>query len=67
MSSAELLTVGQVAAQLQVSRGTVYNLVRRGELIAVKVTPRKTRFRVEDLEAFQRQHRTRPRLYRKSG
>lgn len=33
----ELVTVSQVAECMQVSKGTVYNLVREGKLPAVKV------------------------------
>lgn len=46
-----LRTVKQAAEQLQVSRGTIYALFRRGELRRVKVG-QGTRIRLWDLERF---------------
>lgn len=48
---ADLLTVGEVAAELRVSRTTVHRLIRRGELRAHALG---TQYRVtrEDLENF---------------
>jgi excisionase family DNA binding protein len=44
-----LLTVGDVAALLRVSKGTVYGLVRSGDLSPVPLPIRKTRFRRADV------------------
>ena len=49
--TARLLTAGEVADQLRVSTMTVYRLIRRGELPAVRVG-RNYRVRNEDLEAY---------------
>jgi excisionase family DNA binding protein len=46
-----LLTAGEVAAQLRVSTMTVYRLIRRGELPAVRVG-RNYRVRAEELERY---------------
>ena len=46
-----LLTAGEVAEQLRVSTMTVYRLIRRGELPAVRVG-RNYRVRSEDLEQY---------------
>jgi excisionase family DNA binding protein len=46
-----LLTAGEVAEQLRVSTMTVYRLIRRGELPAVRVG-RNYRVRVEDLDGY---------------
>jgi excisionase family DNA binding protein len=46
-----LLTAAEVADQLRVSTMTVYRLIRRGELPAVRVG-RNYRVRESDLEAF---------------
>lgn len=46
-----LLTAAEVAEQLRVSTMTVYRLIRRGELPAVRVG-RNYRVRDADLEAF---------------
>jgi excisionase family DNA binding protein len=48
----QLLTIAQVADRLQLSRRTVYRLVRRGLLRVVHVTPRRVRFRPADLDAY---------------
>jgi excisionase family DNA binding protein len=58
-SGPELLTVGQVAAYLQVHRMTVYRYIRAGRLPAVRVG-RVYRVRRADLEAFLDRHRTPP-------
>ena len=51
LGHADLLTVGEVAAELRVSRTTVHRLIRRGELRAhaLGAQYRVTR---QDLEAF---------------
>lgn len=46
-----LLTAAEVAEDLRVSTMTVYRLIRRGELPAVRVG-RNYRVRVADLEAY---------------
>ena len=46
-----LLTAAEVADDLRVSTMTVYRLIRRGELPAVRVG-RNYRVRVEDLETY---------------
>lgn len=46
-----LLTAGEVADQLRVSTMTVYRLIRRGDLAAVRVG-RNYRVRVGDLDAY---------------
>ncbi len=46
-----LLTAAEVADQLRVSTMTVYRLIRRGELAAVRVG-RNYRVRAEDLETY---------------
>lgn len=49
--SPSLLTAAEVADQLRVSTMTIYRLIRRGELPAVRVG-RNYRVRVQDLEAY---------------
>jgi excisionase family DNA binding protein len=46
-----LLTANEVADQLRVSTMTIYRLIRRGELAAVRVG-RNYRVRAGDLEAY---------------
>jgi excisionase family DNA binding protein len=49
--SSSLLTFDQVAAVLNVTKGTIYNLVRRGQLDAVKLPlGRCTRIRKASLD-----------------
>ncbi|HVL81694.1 MAG TPA: helix-turn-helix domain-containing protein [Actinomycetota bacterium] len=47
----KLLTVAEVAAVMRVSRMTVYRLIRRGQLRAIKVG-RNYRVREEDLTSY---------------
>ena len=47
----ELLTVNELRGVLKVSRGTVYKLVNRGELRAVRVGER-LRFRPADVDRY---------------
>ena len=49
--SPSLLTAAEVADQLRVSTMTIYRLIRRGELPAVRVG-RNYRVRVQDLDAY---------------
>lgn len=49
--SVTLLTAVEVADQLRVSTMTIYRLIRRGELPAVRVG-RNYRVRADDLEAY---------------
>jgi excisionase family DNA binding protein len=49
--STTLLTAAEVADQLRVSTMTIYRLIRRGELPAVRVG-RNYRVRRSDLEAY---------------
>jgi excisionase family DNA binding protein len=49
--SVTLLTAAEVADQLRVSTMTVYRLIRRGELLAVRVG-RNYRVRADDLAAY---------------
>jgi excisionase family DNA binding protein len=48
----EFLTVAQVAELLQLNPQTIYNMVDRGELPAVRVGSRRVRIRRADLEEF---------------
>lgn len=47
-----LFEVDEVAARLRVSARTVERLIEAGSLPAVKVSPRETRVRPADLEAY---------------
>ena len=49
--SDRLLTAGEVADQLRVSTMTIYRLIRRGELPAVRVG-RNYRVRASDLDRY---------------
>lgn len=55
MSPRQLLTVKEAAEELRVKDGTIYAMVRRGELKAVKYC-RRTRIRRHDLDAFLNRH-----------
>lgn len=46
-----LYSVNDLAHVLRISRGLVYRLVRRGDLIPVQVGDR-LRFRIDDVEAY---------------
>lgn len=63
----ERLTVGEVAAELGLSEKTVRGLVRRWELVAYRITPRKIHVLRGDLEAFVESRRTAPVPGRRSG
>jgi excisionase family DNA binding protein len=61
--SVTLLTAAEVAEQLRVSTMTVYRLIRRGELPAVRVG-RNYRVRARDLETYLDGPGRRPRQHR---
>ena len=50
-----MMTVQEVAAYLRISRFSVYNMVKKGELPAMKVL-NKLRFNLEDLEQYLKKH-----------
>lgn len=45
-----LLTPEEVATRLRISKRTLRRMVTKGDLRAVQVTPRITRFRTSDIE-----------------
>lgn len=47
-----MLTVQEVSRALGVSVHTVYRLINSGELIALKISPRKTVIKAEELERY---------------
>lgn len=47
-----MLTLQETARLLGVSFHTVYRLIEFGELSAVKVSPRKTMIKAEEIERF---------------
>jgi len=51
----KMMTVQEVAAYLRISRFSVYNMVKKGELPAMKVL-NKLRFNLEDLEQYLKKH-----------
>jgi excisionase family DNA binding protein len=51
-----LLTIREVCSALRVSRGTVHNLVRRGELVPSYVGS-LPRFEAEEVRDYVRRHR----------
>jgi excisionase family DNA binding protein len=53
---AELLTISDVARLLGVSRGSVYGLMRSGELVPIRVGQR-ARFEPADVRAYLERHR----------
>lgn len=52
MASESLLTVRQVAAELQVSRAKIYTAIRTGQLRAVQLSARSLRVRRVDLDSY---------------
>ena len=52
----ELLTIADVARVLGISRGSVYTLIRAGELIPFRVGER-ARFEPADVRAYLERHR----------
>ena len=59
-----LLTIGEVAYNLRVSRNTIYAMIRRGDLPALRVSW-MLRVRLRDVNAYVRLHG--PRLRRPRG
>lgn len=58
----QLLTVEQVAAQLQTSRQAVWALARNGQIPVVRISPRRLRFEPDDVQRWiERRTSTRPR------
>lgn len=53
---ADLLTIAEVARLLGISRGSVYSLMRNGELSPIRVGQR-ARFEPRDIRAFIDRHR----------
>ena len=51
----KMMTVQEVADYLRISRFSVYNMVKKGELPAMKVL-NKLRFNLEDLEQYLKKH-----------
>ncbi|MGJ7483717.1 helix-turn-helix transcriptional regulator [Variovorax sp. LT2P21] len=50
-----LMKISAVAARLQCSRGTVYNLIARGQLHPIKISAGIVRIRVDEVEALLHQ------------
>ena len=48
-----VLTVQETAKVLGISVHTVYRLIRSGQLSAVKISPRKTVIKAEELERYK--------------
>jgi excisionase family DNA binding protein len=53
---ADLLTIADVARLLGISRGSVYVLMRKGELVPIRVGQR-ARFEPTDVRAYLDRHR----------
>lgn len=49
----DLLTVTEVAEKLKVPRSTIYRLVAREQLRAMKIGKRSIRFRISDIILFE--------------
>lgn len=47
-----MLTVQEVSRMLGVSVHTIYSLIRSGDLSAIKVSPRKTAVKAEEIERY---------------
>ena len=56
------LSVREAADEIGVSEKTVRSLIRRGDLVAFKISERKTYVLREDLGAFLESRRTSPAL-----
>jgi excisionase family DNA binding protein len=55
----QLLTIADVARVLGISRGSVYTLMRSGELVPIRVGER-ARFEPADVRAYLERHRENP-------
>jgi excisionase family DNA binding protein len=53
---ADLLTIADVARILGISRGSVYGLMRSGEIVPIRVGQR-ARFELADVRAYLERHR----------
>ena len=51
-----LLTIADLSDLLRVSRSTIYELIRRGELVPIRVSER-IRFSPEDIDAYVERRR----------
>ncbi|HZB84734.1 MAG TPA: helix-turn-helix domain-containing protein [Rubrobacteraceae bacterium] len=49
-STKELLTVPEVAEYLSIGRSRAYEMVKAGEIPSLKLSPRRTQVRIQDLE-----------------
>ncbi len=49
------LSVREVAQRWGVHRNTIYNLIRRGEIRVVRVSPKAFRIAREEVERFERE------------
>lgn len=48
----EYLSIERVSQLLEVSKGTIYNLIRKGQLKKTKITSDITRLKASDVQAF---------------
>ena len=48
----ELLTIGEAAERLRISRSSLYDRLRDGSIPTVRLGPRIVRVRTSDLDAF---------------
>ncbi|WP_170355731.1 MULTISPECIES: helix-turn-helix domain-containing protein [Ruegeria] len=55
------LRIADAAAEIAVSDRTIWDLIRRGELVSYKVGPRARRVTRESLDAFRERHVVPPR------
>ena len=53
----KLLTPKKVCEILSISKTTLYKLIKEGKLTPIKLTPKATRFSMEDIEALIRESR----------
>ena len=49
----EFLTIGDLAKRYKISKATVFNLIRKGQLPSGFCIGKSRRFRIEELEAFE--------------
>ncbi len=48
----QYLSIERVSAKLEVSKGTVYNLIKKGKFRKCKITPDITRIRASEVQAY---------------